>query len=169
MTGTDSGHPLDQLAGLHLPEPVSAFPWAPGWWALLAAGVLLATAAVLALLRRHRRRRYRRQALAELQAIAERYRATEDDARMLQQLNQLLRRVAMVSYPQREVSGLTGEQWREFLCSCPGAETCLAPGEARLLAVEAYRPDARIEAAGALFEHCAQWLRRHRNRSSVRV
>lgn len=117
----DSEDLLSQLADIHLPEPVSFWPPAPGWWVL---AVLLLIAGVLFwrwYARRYARQEVCRQALAELQRCYERYADTPEmdtDARKLQftnDVNSVLRRVALVHFPNRGVASLGGQEWVDFI------------------------------------------------------
>lgn len=119
----DNAELLAQLADIHLPAPVSLWPPAPGWWIL---GVLLLALLVLAtmrLLARLRQQRIRRFALAELDRIYGEYRAAEsagqapEAARLLfvNELNAVLRRVALWHYPDAGIASLGGRAWVDFI------------------------------------------------------
>lgn len=104
------------LRDIHLPEPVSWWPPAPGWW-LLGALVMLVAAAVWLGRRWWRRRRlhprrHARRALAEIRASYARH---ADDTRLIRELSACLRRVALTVAPRSEVAGLTGEAWLAWL------------------------------------------------------
>jgi hypothetical protein len=60
---------LDLMHGLVMPEPVPWLPQTPGWWIVLGWLLAVLLLAVWQLVRRRRRNRYRRDALAELDAI----------------------------------------------------------------------------------------------------
>ncbi len=110
------GSARQSLAGLQdiVPPPeVSMGPTAPGWIALGLA--LLAALVVVAvwLALRHRALRYRRAALAELDAL----RAGD----RLEDLPELLKRVALAAYPREEVAPLSGDAWTDFLDRTGGA------------------------------------------------
>ena len=116
-------NPLNQLRDIHLPEPVSAWPPAPGWWILLVAGVLAMTALAYLLVKRHRKNAYRRRALLQLDSLHSRYQATGNDGRYLEQINALLKGVALLAYPRPGVAAQHGESWRTLLNhSLPTAE-----------------------------------------------
>lgn len=110
--------PQDPLAGLHpLREPVAIGWWppAPGWWALLV--IVLALTALLGyfLWRRRRNNAYRRRALLQLAALRRQYENGGDRLHYIEQLNALLKRVALTAYPRQQVAGRHGESWRNFL------------------------------------------------------
>lgn len=109
--------PLAGLRDIHLPEAISFWPLAPGWW-LLAAG--LAALVVLGLWLRHRRlESVRRAAVGELDSLAVRYEREGDGAALAERLSALLRRVALVRFGRTRVARLHGEDWTAFLAE-PG-------------------------------------------------
>ncbi|MBK8960777.1 MAG: DUF4381 domain-containing protein [Proteobacteria bacterium] len=84
------------LRDIHLPEPVSWWPLAPGWWLCLALLVML-TAAALWWWRGAPMRRLRRAALAELTLIEAAYARDGDGHACAQAVSRLLRRVALLA------------------------------------------------------------------------
>ena len=167
----------DPLARLRDVVPAPEPPWwppAPGWWAL--AGVAAVAAAALAawLWLRRRRRRYRRLALAELERAYESCwrgavsgRAARPDAagRYLQEVNQVLRRAALVAWPRERVAALTGDEWLAFLDRSAGMRGFRhGPGQA--LGAGPYRaaPECDVRAVHAL---ARKWLRGHRSRAKT--
>lgn len=119
----DSEELLAQLADIHLPEPVSSFPPAPGWWLL---ALLLLIGAVVAYRKFsivNRQRKFRENALAELeqcfQAFASPQSHGEDlgvlKLQFVNSFNSVLRRVALWHFPQDNVASLAGDDWIAFL------------------------------------------------------
>lgn len=119
----DSEELLAQLADIHLPEPVSAFPPAPGWWVL---AVLLLIAAVIAYRKFsvvNRQRKFRENALAELDRCFQSFAnpASSDleigvlKLQFVNSFNTVLRRVALWHFPQDNVAGLGGDEWVAFI------------------------------------------------------
>lgn len=105
---------LAQLRDIHLPEPVSFWPPAPGWW-LLAAGLVVAALAGGWWWRRRRRTDLRRAAALELTRLEARYRGSRDRAELAAGLSSLLRRVALARHPRDEVAAAHGERWVALL------------------------------------------------------
>ncbi len=117
----DSTELLAQLADIHLPPPVSYWPPAIGWWIL---GLLVLVALVL-LIRKFVN--YRRQqkichyAQAELNRCYNRYSRAETDTgdnsklAYVNRFNAVIRRVALVHYPQANVASLDGACWLDFI------------------------------------------------------
>lgn len=107
---TTQANPLQQLRDIQLPEPISWWPPAPGWWMLLGIVVTIALLAWLGY-RWYRHGAVKRAALAELAQIA----SQTSGQMQLQQLSQLLRRAALASQSRHEVAGLRGSAWLTFL------------------------------------------------------
>lgn len=106
------------LRDIHLPEPVSWWPPALGWWLLAVAAVLLAVLLwrlTVWARRKLARRRLRRQALEELERIQRDFEAAGSAARPMEELSILLRRVALTVSPEPGVAGHTGSEWVNWL------------------------------------------------------
>lgn len=149
------------LADIHLPPAVSLFPWAPGWWLLLAVGAGTAALLIWAWCKRRQRLTYRRNALAELHDLT-----TLDDHQLAQALNQLLRRVALQCHSRQQVAGLTGEQWQRFLTD-PDQAGAMPSSSAQRLLEAAYNPQAELSNRQQLINDVEQWIRKHRRAIDV--
>ena len=152
----------DPLAGLrdwHLPEPVSWWPPAPGWWVLALIGLALGLVLVRWWLRRRREAAPMRAALAELAALRGRLGHDLDARSFTAAVSQLLRRLALVRYPRDQVAALSGGDWLAFLeRSGPGG--ALAEGAGRLLADGQFRNRPAGEAELAALTRAARtWIR----------
>lgn len=93
--------PLSQLRDIHLPDPVSWWPPAPGWWIL--AIIVLTTLFFLSrwLIKRRANNCYRREAIQQLNGIATATNNLESsNLEKCQALLTLLRRTAKTAYPQ---------------------------------------------------------------------
>ncbi len=103
------------LRDLHLPEPVSGWPPAPGWW-FLAAMLMLGLVWLLVWYIRHRAfTAARRHALRSLETYSTEYVKHGNAVLLGKQLSELLRRTMLAYAPRAEVAGLTGEAWLEWL------------------------------------------------------
>ena len=102
-----------QLRDIHLPEPVSWWPPAIGWWLAPLILILLALAiiALRNILRKRRHRAHKKVAHAELQRIKQQYADNGDTLHSLRELSILLRRVALSYLPRVHSASLTGEAW----------------------------------------------------------
>ncbi len=113
-----------QLADIQLPEAVSIWPLAPGWWLLLAVSLLLIVLLIYFLKRKPRQplptsRQLKSQSLQTLQAIKKTYAAQPADKQTahntLKQLSILLRRYALSLYQRDDVAALTDSEWLALL------------------------------------------------------
>lgn len=96
---------LNMLEPTPEPAPVSMFPQTWGWLAL--AVMLLGFVVLVSVLfvRRRRANAYRHHALAEL--------ANPDITSA--KVAEILRRTALVAYPRKQVAGIHGDDWLNFL------------------------------------------------------
>ncbi|PLW82637.1 hypothetical protein CWI75_08615 [Kineobactrum sediminis] len=159
-------NPQDPLADLQPLRPAEALSWwppAPGWWLLL--GLLVAGLSVMAFLlwRRYRRNRYRRVALQQLARITDSHAYHQDPARLLGEVNSLLKAVVLHSYPKSEMASVTGERWLQFL------NDGLEQRGSSLRFPESIGPDAysaapQVGNSDELVKATRAWLRLHRSR-----
>lgn len=97
------------LIDIHLPNQISLWPPAYGWWILTAMGLLTLYYAIRAIKNRHRARVQKNIALRQLTAIDLQHPGA------WQQINETLKRAAMVYYSREQVAALSGEKWKQFL------------------------------------------------------
>lgn len=96
---------LPELRDIHLPEGVSAFPPAYGWWVILAT--VLGIVIIYELWRYWRKKSKKLYALRLLNNIAG---GTIISAR---EMSEILRRICVFKYP--EAASLFGAKWIDFL------------------------------------------------------
>lgn len=147
--------PLAQLADIHLPDPVSAWPPAPGWWLLALLIIGLVIGAIVFLVQRYRKRAWRREALAylrELQTRQDQLPGTD----MASALSGLLKQVAITRFGRHQTASLSGDTWLRFLDD-KGKTTAFTQGPGRALGDDIYRPDAVIDVEG-LFKLSQEWI-----------
>lgn len=107
---------LEQLKDIHLPEAVSWWPLAPGWWAL--AALIVATGVVAIAARYARRRSVRYRALAELNQI--RGDASLQGAGAAERIAVLIKRIALQKRETKRLGVEHGRSWIEYLTHDPG-------------------------------------------------
>jgi hypothetical protein len=157
------GDPLEQLRDWHLPDPISWWPPAPGWWALsilILAGLVWLAHRVR---RRHRQGAAARSALDELSALRAAFSADRDARAFAVGISGLLRRLALQRFPREQVAGLSGEAWLDFLDATGGGDA-FRRGPGRALAEIAYgarSPDEVQLDPDALTDRAASWIRAH--------
>ncbi|GAV20116.1 hypothetical protein MMIC_P1078 [Mariprofundus micogutta] len=164
--------PLAELRDIHMPDPVSWWPPAPGWWLLFICTILL-TGLVIWWWRKHDAARnqplivsYSRDQVlaAAMQELNRLEPATGvDDNTVVADLSALLRRIAMQLADEKEqqlVAGLSGEAWLNWLDSQWQQDSfCL--GEGRLLLDAPYRPYS-MQDSRRLYDITRQWLEAQR-------
>lgn len=147
------------LKDIHLPDPVSWWPLAPGWWLLLLI-LLLAVAAVWWRLRagapRRRIKRLRTIAAIELERLQAGYERSKDPGRTMQELSILLRRVAMTLAPRNQVAGLSGDNWISWLAATD-VQNEFDSESLRLLANGPYQRTQDHD-MDAVIRTCRRWL-----------
>lgn len=154
--------PLSQLADIHLPAAVSFWPPAPGWWVL--AAMLLCGLVLLGYVqvRRWQQRQRLTRVLAELARARADWRKADDSKRnaaglaLLYAINSLLKRVALLQFPEAQVAPLAGTDWLTFL-DTHGNTQDFSTGAGKVLADGEYRPvfDADGE---ALYQLAQRWI-----------
>jgi hypothetical protein len=107
--------PLAGLRDIHLPSEISNLPLAPGWWLLAALLLVAAIAGFIHHRRQRQRRQYRREALELLKQLMSDHKETDSSAATLQNINTLLKRVALAAYPHIPVARYHGQEWTQFL------------------------------------------------------
>jgi len=150
------------IRDIHLPEPVSWWPVAPGWWLLIATMLLLLVFIFIAR-KIYRSRQLKRDIASELENIKQRYLLSNDKSQLAKSLSVLLRRASITFYPATDIAGLTGERWLAYLDetgrhSANAAKFQSETGEVLLSAP--YLPeDASLDFdAHALLHLCESWL-----------
>ncbi|EIJ33997.1 DUF4381 domain-containing protein [Thiothrix nivea] len=151
------------LHDIHLPDPVSWWPPAPGWW-----GLALLMLAVIAFLfwKRWRQQRGEKSldlALLELERLQAKHGANTKE--LLRELSVLLRRVAISRYGRRQVSGLTGSAWVKFLDDKVGEKLFSGKLE-HLLTEMPYRRETQAETS-TLVLAVRYWIRMQRGKEHV--
>ncbi|MGF1684017.1 DUF4381 domain-containing protein [Photobacterium minamisatsumaniensis] len=97
------------LAELHLPEMPNQWPLAWGWWVIILIGFVVMAYTIYKMMIVKKQNQARREALTLLKSLRSIDRFND--------INLLLRQVAISYYPRHDVAGLTGTQWLGFLDS----------------------------------------------------
>ena len=101
------------LRDIHLPDPISWWPLAFGWWLAFGVVFLLILLAVV-IIKRRLKPTLKKQAATALDIIEKEFYETEDGAQCLSELSVLLRRAILSQHPLKS-AGLTGKAWLELL------------------------------------------------------
>ena len=103
--------PLAQLRDIHLPEAISFWPPAPGWWLLALFAIVCSALITLLWLRRKRTRIYRQEALKELDEILN----SQQHFKKVQSIFHLLRQTAHTANRETNIASLPTSSFLEFL------------------------------------------------------
>lgn len=146
------------LRDIHLPEPVSWWPPAPGWWLLLIAGFII-IAGLLVYRYVRNSRLLKRTVVAELNTVRERYYQNHDPVELVKSLSTLMRRASISFYPRSTAASLTGKDWLKYLDSTSQRKD-FEHGSGRILATAPYLPaNSRIDMdLEDLLSLCENWL-----------
>lgn len=140
---------LEKLHDIHLPQAVTFWPPAIGWWILFSLAALLLIAAYLFWRYHYQPMRYKRQALKTLEHIQFQH-PRMTDQQYADTIARLIRQTALARHP--ELASLQGSQWRDFL-----AEN-IPQDIADKLAIDRYRPAFSIDRE-RLYLATKQWIR----------
>ena len=164
--------PLAALRDIHQPEPVADGLPAPGWWLLTLLLLIALWSLCRRLIARRRASRYRREARAELATLLATWQQQHDDRAYLAALQQLLKRVALTSFPRENVASLTGEGWVTFLDQSVGNRSSDNPyldkyefstGVGEILIDGNYNPAATFDVE-SLHLLAERWIKQHHPR-----
>ena len=144
------------LRDIQAPATPGWWPLAVGWWFLLA--VFLVCLLFWLIVKHRRRLNYFQLAERELNLFASQYSLHKDRQRLLLGLSRWLRQVAILAHPERQIAGLTGRKWVNFLDeTMPGRE--FTEGQGQIFAGEIYAEQTQIDAENIL-ALCRSWLQR---------
>lgn len=161
--------PTLNLRDIHLPDPVSWWPIAPGWWLLIIT--VLITAAIIFLSRKiYRSKQLKRDIHAELDVIKQQFQKTENRSQLAKSLSILLRRASISFYPAKDIAGLTGESWLAYLDNTnanPIKDKKLQSETGRALLTAPYLPEnATLDFdTQGLIDLCESWLLSSHNKT----
>ena len=157
--------PLAQLRDIHLPEPISWWPPAPGWWIL---ALLLISALSYGLYRFFQWRNnnlYRRQALAELENS---YACHKDDPTTFShQVLALLRRTTRAAFPLKKLASASTDKLLEQI-SNSAIETGFHRELRQQLTSLPYQSKAEFPTGFSddLYRATRQWIKHHPGKPS---
>jgi hypothetical protein len=148
-----------QLRDVHLPDAVSWWPLAYGWWILVTLTLLGITALVYYLLRKHKQKAYRRSAIKELNTAYTLWQQQSDVAAYLQSANAILKRSVLHFTKQQGVAGQSGQAWLNTLASSATCELSVEFKNA--FGSQVYRPSADADIK-LIHQELCNWLTTHK-------
>lgn len=153
---------LDRLRDIVPPDPIHWWPPAPLWWLVIALVFTWGTYLIVTRFLKWRGNGYRREALRELDRMAQVGDSTQSVMKVVE-LSALLKRVALVTYPRQKVASLSGQDWLEFLSqTCDEVDFSHGP-TVRLGSASSTCDGNEMEADQwrQLLEDCRRWIVGH--------
>jgi len=160
-----------QLRDIHLAETISWWPPAPGWWLLLASILLLMLMVFIANIiarKTYFNRQLKRDIKAELEQLKQQFQHTQNKSILAKSLSALLRRASISYYPEKDVAGLTGNDWLNWLDAANTKKTKkkFQSDIGRILLTAPYSSDKNLTENNStdnevqeLIDLCESWLR----------
>jgi len=145
-----------QLRDIHLPDAISWWPPAIGWWILLAL-ILLSLYLLPKLYRRLTYVSLNTLCLKDLEIIQSAYKAEKNALESIQALSKLLRQISMTYNDRDKVAHLTGEQWTNTLNALTEKDYFTDEHKKQLMNAP-YQKESNIDIEG-LFTVTQQWIK----------
>lgn len=155
------------LKDLYLPDAISWWPLAPGWWILLALVVIAIFVVIYAARKYWINNKTKRQTRELLHAAFKQWQSDQNDDLYFQQINTVLKRYCRHEFPH--AVSLSGQHWIDFLNDTSKgnrSDQKIFHGQAaQAIGEYIYRPatnDFRCDQQ-ALLDSCIQWLKQVKN------
>jgi len=110
MANPQQAQLLEQLHDIRLPDNVSWWPLAIGWWIAIVIFITIITLLIVRAILRHRRKRFARYALLELEEIKH-----SNNQDWLMESQQIMRRTSLCYFPRSQVAVMDSKHWINFL------------------------------------------------------
>lgn len=144
------------LRDIHLPEPISWWPLALGWWLMLGFALLLILFGSF-FIQRIFRKTLKKEALKALSNLELSFQSSQNTTQCLSQLSALLRRIALSQKSDTQIAGLTGKAWLEFLDK-PLGKPEFSEGIGSILLTGPYQSQVDAEKVVQLIQLCRTWV-----------
>ena len=134
---------LKDLRDIHLPDPVSIFPLAPGWLVLIVLVPVLFFV-IRFIVRRLLMPKYKKLALQELSNIATNYEVSNKAHETCGEISLLIRKALVAKIGNKEVAGLVTEEWLTYLDKLSQTD-CFTNGAGRNIISAPYSKDSIVD------------------------
>lgn len=152
----------EQLRDVHLPETISWWPLAWGWWVLITVLVLATATSSYFIYKNRAKNQYRKLATSSLKQSYESWKLSNNKQDYLHAANDVLKRCVLHNKQHSSLATLTGHAWITQLNQW--AKSPLSEMATNALAFECYRanPESDID---ALHTELIRWLETHQTDS----
>lgn len=163
----NSVDPLAALKDIHLPEAISVWPPALGWWLVCAALLLALVLGLYYGLKSYRKNSYRRAALKALVQLEQGYMqpgySLLKDRSLESSLVNLLKRTALSAYPRSDIARLIDKEWLCFMDNKAGMNAFNTELGRRLLDNRFAPQPETLDAttASRLLQITKEWIKKH--------
>lgn len=130
---------LSQLKEIHEPAAIGVWPLAPGWWVLIIALLCITVLAAYGIRVHIKKNAWKKEAIHTVNLIKSQI-DTHPPQQSLQQINQLIKRMAIHKLNDPSISSSTGDEWRTILASLISGAITLTPKQLELLSEGQYKP-----------------------------
>jgi hypothetical protein len=145
---------LENLRDIVVPQPVTWWPPAPGWWVVMSISAIAVFVVAFRAWRVWRANAYRRAALHELPL-----------ATTVTGIAEIVKRTALVAYSRTDIAALSGSNWSQWLGEAGGGQVPDQVAEALTQGVFGKVDNVNI---GEVRVFAADWIKHHRNQTEFR-
>ena len=148
-----------ELKDIHLPDAVSLWPPAIGYWLVLGL-VIVCIIMFISIKKLRQRRQVKRLALTKLNKIKKQFKIDHDEKKLVSAVSELLRRAAISSYPRSDCASLTGNDWLKWLDQPLSKDKLnFTDGSGYLLTEFIYSKSAKADDINQLLSVSQRWLK----------
>ena len=155
---------LESLNPIHLPDPVSLWPLAPGWWILICLPFVIGGLLVAWSFYKKQPKQLACKSLTQLQLELDSATTDKTQQQLLQEINQLLKRVSLILNPLGNTAKLSGATWGDYLVKQSEKEFFTSIQKQLLMTGPYAKPDSQQldqQILGDLISRSKQWIKQH--------
>ena len=146
-----TNNPLANLKNIHLPEKISIFPLAYGWWILIIVFILLLIITLYFLYKKRKKSIIKKQIINQFRNLV----IKSENKELISNISIFLKKLAMNKYPNSNVHILFSNDWLSFLDSKMDSKD-FTLGAGKILNNN-YK-NINIENPKPLIELCEKWI-----------
>jgi len=148
-----------ELKDIHLPESVSWWPPATGYWIIIT--FIIVSILLYFLVKKYRNKyKVRKIALTEFNRLKKEYTSTLNKKALVTSLSELIRRSAISTYPRSDCASLTGKDWLNWLDKqLKKSDITFSNGPGYLITDFVYSKSQHSDDINALLDLTYKWLK----------